>query len=65
VADSYQGLGLGTELLSRLVRVAQDEGLHQITAEILVENVAMQRVCEKVGFQLHRSMDIVKAELEL
>lgn len=65
VADSYQGLGLGTELLRRLVRVARDEGLHQITADILVENVAMQRVCEKVGFQLHRNMEIVKAELEL
>lgn len=67
VSDSFQRQGLGTELLQRLVRVGRDEGLKLITADILAENGAMQRVCQKVGFRLDRTSDpsIVKAEIEL
>ncbi len=35
------------------------------TAQILAENYPMQRVAEKVGFRLHRAVDIVEAEMEL
>jgi acetyltransferase len=52
ISDRYQCKGLGTELLRRLLEVGKDEKLHYITAEILSENRAMQRVCEKVGFRL-------------
>jgi acetyltransferase len=65
VSDLYQRQGIGTELLQRLVYIGREEGLERITAEILSENSAMQRVSEKVGFQLYRSVDIVKAELKL
>ena len=65
VSDSAQRQGLGTELLRRLVQVGRDEGLERITAEILAENHAMQRVCEKVGFRLKRAPDLVKAEIDL
>jgi acetyltransferase len=65
VRDAIQGLGLGTELLRRLVRVGQDEQMTRITADILWENAPMQRVCEKVGFQLRRGVDLVKAEINL
>jgi acetyltransferase len=63
VSDSFQSKGLGTELLRRLVAIGRDEGLKRITAEILSENKAMQRVSEKVGFQLKRHPDLVEAEL--
>jgi acetyltransferase len=54
VIDEYQGEGIGTELLRRLVEVGKNEGLDRITADILPQNRAMQRVCEKLGFNLVR-----------
>lgn len=65
VSDPYQRLGLGTELLKRLVKVGRDEQLERISAEILPENHAMQRVCKKVGFHLRRTPELVKAEIDL
>jgi len=56
VADAQQGLGLGTELLRRLLDVARAEGIHRIVAEMLRDNVAVQAVFKKFGFQL-RSID--------
>lgn len=50
ISDGYQGSGLGTHLLSRVVDVGRDEGLDAIVADILPENRDMQRVSEKVGF---------------
>jgi acetyltransferase len=67
VSDRWHGLGLGTELLSRLIHVARDEKLQRILADILPENYVMQHVCEKVGFTLTRTMgaDMVKARIEV
>ncbi|MEM0979416.1 MAG: bifunctional acetate--CoA ligase family protein/GNAT family N-acetyltransferase [Cyanobacteria bacterium P01_H01_bin.58] len=65
VSDAYQKQGVGTKLLEQLVQVGRDEGLDTITAEILHENRAMQRVCEKVGFTLARKSDFVQAEIRL
>ncbi len=65
VSDRFQRQGLGTQLLRRLLQIGKDEGIQVVTADILPENSAMQRVCEKVGFQLHRSPDLVKAEIDL
>ncbi|URD52818.1 bifunctional acetate--CoA ligase family protein/GNAT family N-acetyltransferase [Chroococcidiopsis sp. CCNUC1] len=65
VGDRHQRQGLGTELLSRLLQVGRDEKLARITGEILAENRAMQKVCEKLGFHLHRAADVVKVEFEL
>jgi len=57
VIDEYQEEGIGTELLRRLVQVGKDEGLDRITADILQQNQAMQRVCEKLDFDLVHSDD--------
>lgn len=65
VSDAYQKQGIGTTLLEQLVQIGRDEGLERITAEVLHENRAMQRVCEKVGFTLSRTPEFVKAELPL
>lgn len=65
VSDPFQRLGLGTELLRRLIEIGRDEGIERITADILPENVAMQRVCEKLGFRLHRAADLVRAAIDL
>ncbi|MBD1872413.1 bifunctional acetate--CoA ligase family protein/GNAT family N-acetyltransferase [Nodosilinea sp. FACHB-131] len=67
VADSYQGQGFGTELLSRLIEVARTEGLERLTGEILAENHGMQRLCKRVGFQLKPTVepDVLSATLDL
>ncbi len=66
VSDSFQRRGLGSELLRKLVQIGRDEKLERITADILAENLPMQKVSEKVGFRLHRaSTDLVKAVIDL
>jgi acetyltransferase len=67
VSDDMQGVGLGTELLRRVVDVGRREGLSAIVADILPENRDMQRVSEKVGFRCSFDSDegIVRASLDL
>lgn len=67
VSDRYQCQGLGTELLKRLLEVGRDEQLRLISAEILTENSAMQRVCEKLGFRIYPTVDaaVVRAEIKV
>jgi acetyltransferase len=66
ISDPYQRRGLGTELLKRIIHVGRQEKLTRITADILAENVPMQKVAEKVGFHLERAgNDLVKAEIRL
>ena len=67
VSDPWQGHGLGTELLRRLIEIGRTEGNSRITADILEENIAMQKVSRKLGFKLKRAMGdpSLKATLEL
>jgi len=67
VADHAQGQGLGTELLRRLVAIGRDERLDAIYADILPENVEMQRVSAKLGFRLDQAAGdaVVRAEIAL
>jgi acetyltransferase len=64
ISDRYQCQGLGTELLKRLLQVGHDEQLECISAEILADNSVMQRVCEKLSFQLQATDDssVLRAE---
>jgi acetyltransferase len=50
VADTWQGRGVGRELLGRLLEVARREGIRRVYADILLANVRMQRLCEHLGF---------------
>ncbi len=67
IADKYQGRGLGSELLARLIRVGRDEKLDRITAEILTQNLPMQKLCSRLGFRLVPSDEagVVRAEMDL
>jgi acetyltransferase len=67
IGDAYHHLGLGTELLRRLVQIGRDEGVARIIACIHPENAGMQGVCRKLGFTLHYSTTegIVQAEIAL
>lgn len=67
VSDEYQGRGLGTELLKRLVQSATGQGIHRITAEMLRDNTLMQSIAKRLGFRLHQLKDLrsVRAAMDL
>jgi len=65
VSDHFQGQGLGRELLRRLIEVARDFGIQRVRADILADNVAMQRLCEHHGFRLTRELNEPTVEAEL
>jgi acyl-CoA hydrolase/RimJ/RimL family protein N-acetyltransferase len=65
VRDDYQGKGIGTALLSYLTELAQKEGLSGFTAEVLIENVPMMHLFEKMGFDIQRRTEEGVIELKL
>jgi len=52
ISDAWQTLGLGTELLKRLLQVGREEKLRRIIGHILPENHYMNHVCRRLGFKL-------------
>jgi acetyltransferase len=67
VSDLHQHAGIGTELLRRLMEVARAEKISKLIGEILPENRIMQRVAEKLGFDLRYELDegVVHAEMRV
>jgi acetyltransferase len=67
ISDRWQRRGLGTELLRRLLDVARQEKLDRVSADILPDNLEMQRVATKLGFTLTRDPEeaVVRAEIRL
>jgi acetyltransferase len=67
VSDQYQKLGLGHELLRRIIEVARDEKLSRVSAEMLTDNIAMQVIVKRLGFGVRAGEDMtsVRAFLDL
>jgi acetyltransferase len=67
ISDQCQHRGLGTELLSRLIKIAKDENLSRIMAEVLRDNLAIQTIFKRLGFRLRllRDPTSVQAVLDL
>jgi acetyltransferase len=67
VSDRFQGLGLGTELLSRLLQVGRDENIDRIFGDILPENTEMQKICERLGFRMTHNIkeSVIRAVTDL
>jgi len=55
VVDDWQGRGLGTELVTRLLRRAREEGIHRFTALVAVENDVMVNLLHDLGGDLRAS----------
>jgi acetyltransferase len=67
VEDDCQGLGLGRQLLRRLIRVAREKGWRKVMGHILPDNRSMLHLSEKLGFkriQLFGS-PVVRMELDV
>jgi acetyltransferase len=67
VSDRFQHQGLGRELLQRLLEVARTEKIGRVYGDFLTENTEMNRLAEKLGFQLKPTdrPGIMRAEIVL
>ncbi len=65
ISDDAQGKGLGSELMRQLVNVARAEKIRRLSAEVHIENNAMQRICEKLGFTIYREPNESTVYVEL
>jgi acetyltransferase len=53
VNDAFQGQGLGTEMVNRLLEIGRAEKIQRVLASISEENRGMQSLCQKLGFKLN------------
>lgn len=68
VADTWQGQGVGRELLGRLVDAAVTRGVQRFKATMLADNLAIQRLSESVSagpMQRVRKGNTLDVEFEL
>jgi acetyltransferase len=65
VSDRFQKRGVGTAIVCQLVDFARQEKLDRITATVLFENRPMQKVFQKLGFQLRQTKDSESLQAEL
>src|SRR5208282_2907524 len=67
VSDQYQKLGLGNELMRRVIEIARDEKLSRVSLETLPDNIAMKAIGKRLGFRIRASDDLtsVQAFLDL
>lgn len=67
VADRFHNLGLGSELTRRVIEIARSEGLSKVIAEMLPDNLSMQKIFRHFGFKLQHAPEegVVKAALTL
>ena len=66
IKDDYQGQGLGSELLERLIQAARDEpDISRLVAYMLAENEGMKNIVKRYDFELEYDDKILKAELSV
>jgi acetyltransferase len=58
VDPAWQGKGLASRLLSKLICRAGQAGLQRVVGETLATNAAMQHLARKAGFLVRRSPDV-------
>lgn len=49
VADTAQGIGLGSQLLARLIETARRQGIHRFVFEVMESNTAMRALAARFG----------------
>jgi acetyltransferase len=67
VSDAHQRLGLGRQLLRRLIEVARERGVKRLVGLVLSENAPMLALTASLGFTPPATMDdgVVRVELGL
>ena len=54
LGDAFQGLGLASYLMRRLMQVAADKGIRVMKGIVLAENKRMIDFCKHLGFTVQR-----------
>ncbi len=65
VRDDRQGKGIGAELLAHLTYLAKKSGLHGFIATVLLENMAMLQLFERMGFIIEKRAEAGAYELKM
>jgi acetyltransferase len=50
VRSDWQGRGVGFALMTRLIEIARQRGIGELTGEVLRENKPMLQMCQELGF---------------
>lgn len=65
VSDPWQNQGLGTLLLDHLKRIARAEKLDRLSAVLLADNLAMQQLCRRRGFEILPGAHVSECRAEM
>ncbi|MCC5856537.1 MAG: GNAT family N-acetyltransferase [Ectothiorhodospiraceae bacterium] len=57
VADNWQGRGVGSRLMERLLEAAREHGLQRMEGQVLAQNRGMLALMERLGFSRRRDPD--------
>ena len=57
IQDDFQGIGVGSYMLSLFISEARDQGMDGFTAEVIAENQAMIRVFEKAELTMDARLE--------
>ena len=63
VESAYQDMGIGTELMGRIIRAARNRGVQQLIMSCLTENTRMQSIARKHEADLRFEYDEVVGEI--
>jgi len=60
-------MGIGSQLVRKMVEVAKGERLHHLTSMLTPDNQVMQHIFQKLGFTLEPTNDgkLLMAKIEL
>jgi acyl-CoA hydrolase/RimJ/RimL family protein N-acetyltransferase len=56
IEERFQGIGIGSYMLSRLIEQAREQAFKGLTAEVLADNQPMIKVFEKAGLPMETSL---------
>jgi acetyltransferase len=67
VSDCCQGIGVGKEMVRKLIQVSKEEGLEHIETLMMVDNQPMRHICQGLGFSFTPTNEahILKVEIDL
>jgi len=65
IASSWQGKGLGTALLRKLIDYLRQRGTRELIGECLLENLGMAALAKRLGFEVRQHAGVVKLQLAL
>ena len=67
VVDQYHGQSIGAALMHHLIAIARDDGLTELIADVLADNIPMLKIFEKCGLcvSTRHEAQIVRVSLQL